>query len=66
MPTDDFDRACDRKMFAAFAMQGLLAGNPLDKEGEIDPGALARDAVACADALMKELALVPMPAEPQT
>jgi len=44
-----------REYFAATALQGLLSQPPIDSNTFNDPELTARDAVECADALIKEL-----------
>jgi len=53
-----------REFFAALAMQGLCAAQPDMQRGTIiDEDEIASDAVACADALLKELAKAETKAE---
>jgi hypothetical protein len=49
-----------RELFAAMAMQGLLASDPA-YDGSDPHGVIAIGAVACADALLAELAREPQP-----
>lgn len=52
---DKEERKVKREMMAACAMMGLLAGNAIYNGMTTDRATLAKDAVAHADALLKEL-----------